>query len=302
MPAMPGPIASLPMHFPPSFSLPDALACARLVTVAYDQCTQWVQQNYPRQGAFKWTPAATTVPYSFHGPLFRTHTVLGVTYDSPFGFVAQASNGDTFLALRGTMTIADDMEDAEVDQVPYAPVPGYGKVHTGFHRIYCALAPQIHGILSGLAGVRRLLFTGHSLGAGLSTLAVPDVTTHTQLKPGPALPVLHYNLASPRVGDPVFASMLNGGPVPTFRIVNTSDVVPDGPLPVLGSSVYQHVGTPVDFTAQYGTVADNHSLVDTYTYALEHPNAPMGPLPARALTVAGAPLHPSPLAALHLRA
>ena len=51
---------------------------------------------------------------------------------------------------------------------------------------------------------KRLFFTGHSLGCGLSSLALPDVIANVPIKPGP-VPLLHYILASPRVGDPQYA-------------------------------------------------------------------------------------------------
>ena len=62
--------------------------------------------------------------------------------------------------------------------------------------------------------------------------------------------------------------------VPTFRIINTSDVVPQTPPPILGHDVYVHVGACVAFTANYGSLAGNHNATDAYFYALTHPNAP----------------------------
>ena len=100
------------------------------------------------------------------------------------------------------MTSADDIQDARLDQIAYQLVPGYGSVHAGFYEIYNALSPQILPILADLGNVGRFFFTGHSLGSGLSSLAVPDVITNSALKPTVSLPMLHYNFASPRVGDP----------------------------------------------------------------------------------------------------
>jgi triacylglycerol lipase len=79
--------------------------------------------------------------------------------------------------------------------------------------------------------------------------------------------------------------MMNDNGVPTFRIVNTEDIVPDAPPSVIGTRLYRHIGTSVDFTAQYGSYDGNHSPVNAYEYALNHPTDPDGLLPAAILTV-----------------
>jgi hypothetical protein len=81
------------------------------------------------------------------------------------------------------------------------------------------------------------------------------------------------------VGDPGFANGMNWNvQTPTYRVVNTEDVVPDAPLPLMGSTVYQHIGTPVDFSAQYLTTDGNHSMANCYGYAINHPTQPQGPV------------------------
>jgi triacylglycerol lipase len=283
---MAGAIASLPMYFPDApFALADAVSCASFVDSAYDQCAQWVAQSYPRRGSFVWTQPTNPPGITYTGPFFWTFDWLGTTYDEPFGFIAQAANGDVFLALRGTVTDADEYQDLRLDQTPFALTSGYGNVHAGFYTIYQSLSAQVTATLKGLPGLGRLLFAGHSLGSGLSSLAVADVVGNGGLPGAPTM--LYINLASPRVGDPTFAAAMNGGPVLTYRIVNTEDIVPDAPTAIIGSYLYKHFGTTVDFTAQYGSIGDNHSLEISYIYALANPAAPQGPPPAGALPVAG---------------
>jgi triacylglycerol lipase len=76
----------------------------------------------------------------------------------------------------------------------YQLVSGYRK---GFYDIYSALSPQILSALTGVTNIVRFFFTGHSLGSGLSSLAVPGVITNTALKPTSGRSLLHYNFASP---------------------------------------------------------------------------------------------------------
>lgn len=284
------PRMSLPMYFPSGFVLADAVTCAALVDTAYDQYAQWHNQGYPARGSFQWTPPNQS-RYAYSSPLFWPYTWGLETYDEPFGFAALDTNGNAYLVFRGTMNDADAVQDAKIDQTAYTLVAGYGRVHLGFYEIYRLLSPQVYQVIAGLmrlAAPKRFFVTGHSLGCGLSTLAVPDLVAHTAITPA-TLPVTHYNLASPRVGDPQFTDAMYRNGVPTFRIVNTEDLVPDGPPAVSGSYLYKHVGTPVDFTAQYDSIGDNHSLDVAYVHALANPTNPEGPLPARKLGLARLP-------------
>ena len=66
----------------------------------------------------------------------------------------------------------------------------------------------------------------------------------------------------------------------------------------------KHVGTPVDFTAQYDSIGNNHSMVNSYLYAVSHPAQPEGPmvapmpsqpkLPATLRNTTPPPARPSP--------
>ncbi len=131
-----------------------------------------------------------------------------------------------------------------------------------------------------VSDIKKLFITGHSLGSGLSTLSVPDVLDNSHNLPA-GKSIIHYNLASPRVGSPGFATAYNLNNVPTYRIVNTCDIVPEVPPSVLDKLLYQHVGIPVDYTAQYGSLGGNHSAENSYRYALLHTDQPQGPIPKK---------------------
>ena len=281
------PRGSQPMYLPAApFALADTVTCAALVDVAYDQYFQWYNQVYPSRTKFVWTTPNNGFAYS--APLFWRNTWFGTTYDEPFGFVAANANLDAFLVFRGTMSDADEYQDGKLDQTPYLIVPAYGQVHLGFYEIYQGLQADIYSAIAGLNRMppfKRFFFTGHSLGSGLSSLAIPDLLANTSVKPG-RIAVLHHNLASPRVGDPQYAYMMDNNGVPTYRIVNTEDLIPDAPTAILGSYLYKHIGTSVDFTAQYDTIGGNHSLDIAYDYAIAHPANPEGPLPTRTLGLA----------------
>lgn len=272
------------MYFPAApFSLPDAVLCSELVCTAYDMYHQWLTQQRPSPANFKWTPDGPAMTYGLTPIWGKT---WWWTYE-PFAFVAQTSSA-VYLVIRGTETDFDWADDLDVTQEAYSLVttPDYGNVHKGFMGIYASMSPsvisEINSALQQLgANAKTLYITGHSLGAGLSTLAVPDVLANSALDRSKTA-VFHYSLASPRVGDPDFYYEYMEQGVPTYRIIDTEDIVPDLPPSVvpLFDWIYKHVGTTVTYTAQYDTDAGNHSYENSYHYALTNPAQPEGPIVA----------------------
>lgn len=260
------------MYTPAGFAFPQAIMCNKLVNCAYDQYAQWKKQRHPSKKTFRWTPNGPDVSYG--KVLWGKAQEILWKETEPFGFVAWDKQNTAYLILRGTQSGADWISNLHAELVRYTLVPGYGMAHEGFFKLYKSLRQQVFSELASQPVRSELLICGHSLGGALTTLAVPDVTTNTAYKATGKRAVLHYSLAAPRSGDTQFAQKYNGNRVATYRIVNTEDIVPDAPPAVLGDDEYCHVGTPVNFTAQYGSLSSNHSSVDAYLYALEHPDKP----------------------------
>ncbi len=264
-------MSSLPMYFPSTFSLPQALRCAELVDCAYQQYTQWVMQGKPRKPEhFVWqTPGRPG--WQFSAPVWSVLSELHFINESePFGFAARDPQGAVYLAFRGTDTAQDWLDDLQLHQQHYPWQPDVGLVHGGFLKLYASLRDLAMQAVDGLHPSGSLWVCGHSLGSSLSSLAVLDMRARW-----PDLPLQHYNFASPRLASPTFARYYNSLNVPTFRVVNDSDVVPDIPPGVVDTWLYQHLGQAVTFTASYASLAGVHSLADCYLYALNHPQAPM---------------------------
>ncbi len=281
------------MYFPPSFVMTEAAVCASQVLTAYDQYNQWQAQGCPAQADFQWTPNGLGFTYS--AALWTDVVILGFNNYEPIGFVSWDGTGNAFIVFRGTMTHADQIIDAEVDQTSYALASGFGNVQRGWYEVYTAVSPAVLAQLGQIGPVSRLFFTGHSMGSALSSLAVPDVATNSSIPPTSERTYVQYNFASPRVGDTGFANGMNFSvAAPTFRVVNTEDIVPDVPPPLTGSLVYQHIGTPVDFTAEYLTTIDNHSMASCYWYAINNPTQPQGPMPTQTAQVARLPVRIEP--------
>jgi hypothetical protein len=131
-----------------------------------------------------------------------------------WGYVT-SSGGKTYVVFRGTQFTSglelgqEWCEDAL--SLPVEPF-GPGHVHLGFYGAWKALrGPCIAG-----AGTGPRVITGHSLGAALATLCWADLGGDLM------------TFASPRVGDPAFATALWNGQ--TVRIINAPDIVPDVPF------------------------------------------------------------------------
>jgi len=256
------------MFFPPApFHFGDLLRCAELVETAYDMCAQWSDQGHCRDSNFVWQPKGPS-DLDYSAPLWGAATFLRFFKNhSPFAFLAADGEGTAFLVFRGTQTPSDGLEDLHASQTRYSLVDAFGDAHEGFVEIYESISPHIRAALERLPdSTQRLLVTGHSLGSALSTLAIPDVLHNSRFGPKQ---VVHYNLASPRVASIPFADAYQATGVPTYRIVNSADVVPQLPPPILGPDTFRHVGVQLTFSDNHGSVEANHSSKGSYLAALD---------------------------------
>ena len=233
-------MAPQPVAFDPTFEIDVIWPAANAAYLIMSDPNPLLPAGYTLVGAIvaetqvaaEATLAASIVP----SQLRIVHAMLAES--NIFGLVAMnAGDGTALVAIRGTQTIWDWIEDIDAIPVPYIPVPGIGLVHMGFQLVYEHIRHNVGRLLGQCAGIRRVLITGHSLGAAVAVLAGVDVVTN--VTPG-VTPELH-TLAGPRVGAPDFAASFDATIPICFRIVNFMDVVPQVPPP----PVYKHVGTEV---------------------------------------------------------
>jgi predicted lipase len=196
------------MYFPPDFDLIRAVELSRLVTQAYDQLESF-QKGIP------WLPKGG---YALVKELVQESTAgapgkIRTQYDTelrllkkarttkdnifPIGFVAQKQRS-VFVIFRGTVTIAEWVRNLNVRLSNYSTAD-YGKVHDGFLETYSAIHNKLLKALVELDLRNKLFIAGHSLGAALATLAMPDIVANTGFR-APTI----YTYGSPRVGDNQF--------------------------------------------------------------------------------------------------
>jgi triacylglycerol lipase len=282
------------MYYPPTFDSKKALELGNLVVQAYKQFQffksgqEWkILQDYnlvqvisynrwqmgfdsPDEGPTlidKEMAEVTTEAVVEQGPV-SFGIVDEITKEYPMGFIATSKTGkNAYLIFRGTVTPQEFVKDAKIKMQPYFGWKNWGNVALGFFEVYMACRESFMKTLAGLDPSMNLFIGGHSLGAALSVLSLPDVIKSTPFKK----PVL-YNFGCPRVGDNAFVTSYNAQPSQkTFRIANSSDIVASVPLPLpmpfVPSGYYSHVNTPVEFNVQKDDIGLNHSM-DTYVAAL----------------------------------
>jgi predicted lipase len=151
------------------------------------------------------------------------------------------ANGDTFvIAFRGSEEtgIADWLTDLKFAQqvFPYEESNNKKvKVHYGFIWAYKSVRDAVRKAAKETP-LKKILCTGHSLGAGLATLCALDVQYNN-----PDKQVSCYTFGSPKVGNNDFVESYNHRVPNTFRLVNKNDLIPN--LPPLG---YLHTGQLVN--------------------------------------------------------
>lgn len=126
------------------------------------------------------------------------------------------------VAFRGTRTLK--IEDWIVDI--QCKMNGKG-IHEGFYDAFMPLLPDISCFANGLPTV----FTGHSLGGALATVALNEAYSVLE---GASL----VTFGSPRVGNGMFAAGMNMKLDRARRYVHGLDIVPNLPMEILG---YEHV-------------------------------------------------------------
>jgi hypothetical protein len=124
------------------------------------------------------------------------------------------------LAFRGSdpVTLPNWVTDVVVRLVECGEYDG--RVHLGFSSVLRRTWGKVEPILEATDG-KPLFLTGHSMGGALAIL------TACRLAKLGRPPVATYTFGAPRVGDPAFCA---GYALPTYRVVNRLDLVPELPL------------------------------------------------------------------------
>jgi triacylglycerol lipase len=199
----------------------------------------------------------------------------------PFGFIAQspAPGTDFIVAIRGTDSIWEWVQDARFVRIACPIAAGAGETDDGFTDVYmslCAgaaagprLVDALRTLLAATPGA-TLTVTGHSLGSSLATLLALDVVENSAF----ATPTV-ITFASPLVGDAQFARTYDAQVPITWRITNAVDLVPKLP-PANWGFVHVNQLYPVSSLGQTRLLPSCTHAMTTYMYLVDQANGGAG--------------------------
>jgi len=175
---------------------------------------------------------------------FKVETIMRNAPTNTFGYVGNLGN-TIEVVFRGTQPSSLQNWITDLDFAPHSKTyPDYpkAKVHSGFLDAYDAVKISVRSAVQYLVNTTKtpkVIFTGHSLGAALATLAAVDLAP-ILIKQN--IPFYVYNYGSPRVGNQVFSDYYKSLVPYTMRITNRADIVPHLPMKDMG---FYHVAQEV---------------------------------------------------------
>lgn len=130
------------------------------------------------------------------------------------------------LACRGTEPgeFQDIIHDIKIKLTSSSS--GIGKVHSGFKEALNKIWPNVVDEIKSARKIKKVYFTGHSLGAAIATLAAVRTS---RLSFFPEVSGL-YTFGSPKVGNTQFVKFMNELCIPHNRWVNNVDIVTSVPI------------------------------------------------------------------------
>jgi hypothetical protein len=269
-----------------------AVMLGQLVNVAYAMFDNYPDDPLP--------PPPTQLPgnYGFVAWVQMRDFIFNYGNWTCYGLLAQSPSNanDYVLAIRGTSDLTEWWDD--LVSMGLTPMPGFGEVGYGFYNIYQTLrivyavipvtppggsaaarpaaesmelagtfADQVAAAAQRRAGESQpqgaaaaakmtVTVTGHSLGSALATLYVAQ-NSQTKKVETPLL----STLASPRVGDYDFKTIFDGLGIPSWRIVNEPDLIPN--TPYFG---FWHIETEYEYDSGWSTIPWPECWHSIYTY------------------------------------
>lgn len=174
------------------------------------------------------------------------------------GYILKIEN-TLVCVIRGTYTLTEWFVNTDCSQVDMPICNDIIKCHQGYYKIYTeVLKNGIHSTIhEHLSIIEDIIFCGHSLGAGIASVASLDVAnTYKNMN------VTSFLFGSPKVFGILKKSSIT---IPNiWRICNKSDVVINLPITnVPGFNtcfIYKHVGESVDICIYTNSLFGNHKM------------------------------------------
>jgi len=146
------------------------------------------------------------------------------------GYVARDNHRkEIIVALRGSVSIANILADAQVVLVPFVcpgvKLPPGARIHSGFFLSWVSVTVQVLSIVRSQVACHpdySIVTMGHSLGGSLALLAA--ITLRQTF---PESKIRTYSYGAPRTGNRIFSEYVNQTfGKDAFRVVHGNDGVP----------------------------------------------------------------------------
>ena len=183
------------------------------------------------------------------------HMLVWARDDPIAAFAVMRSDGDAIVVFRGTWAFHEGLRNLRYSLREGASVGCEGKLHSGYAGAYGSARKDLSLVLGK---ARRVLFTGHSMGAALATIAA-----HDWARAHPDKKATLIGIAGSRCGDAAFASSQPHNLAATI-VFNTADPFTNWPP----SPSYRHLrrAQRISFNAEVGSWKQCH---DPRTYVDE---------------------------------
>ena len=179
-----------------------------------------------------------------YGTKIPSHTIINnQDFIDLFGhqYFSGIHEDTVIIAFQGSYDLKDWVADVMMakQKIPYEGTREEVKVHNGFILQYLILRESVTKKLNELSKkvnpeYKKFIFTGHSLGGALATLAALDFEYHN---PNENIECATYGC--PRVGNKGFVESYNKRVPSTWRVEYESDIITMAPPKFWG---FEHVG------------------------------------------------------------
>lgn len=156
--------------------------------------------------------------YELYQDLKTDSQMLIVEYDNQIYFV-----------FRGTDSFIDVEYNLSTDKISFENVCS---VHEGFYEQFISLVDHIQSYVNDTT-TKQIIFTGHSLGGALATIASLYFSIH---HPTIRTKIYCVTFGSPRVGTKKFKKIYNKHVINSYRFVNHNDPIPKLPPKIMSFS------------------------------------------------------------------
>jgi predicted lipase len=160
--------------------------------------------------------------------VYDAMTIIGNTTDTE---VLVADNPEKLIiSFSGSESVVDWKQNLDFKLVNYYK---QAKVHSGFLECFESVKHQVFEFLTD----KPICCVGHSLGGAIATIMATYIKSVY-----PQRLVTSITFGSPKPGNQEFAELYQSLNIPTYRIVNSIDIVPS--LPRWWQGQYKHVCEP----------------------------------------------------------